>query len=228
MLTVARAPKAKPVVVARDGCEDADENAYGGAVREMLRAVNGAASAHAITTYREVLDVCRAVERMFARRGLPKSRRGPCWVDYRPAGPEAASYGFRVVTTSIALDRTKGGVWKLVSAVRDHASPRQGRRLCVTVTAEMCREIAERAIEPFWVGGASPGMLFTKGLLGSYKAWFPIPVPKVEDSREDMNRWCHDNLAAGFWIEWGHPRACGWFEDQTDAGLFRLKYDTGG
>jgi hypothetical protein len=220
----------KPVVVARDGCENADEAAYAGSVREALRAVNGDASAHTITSYKEVLDVCLEVERMFARRGLPKSRRGPCRAAYRPAGPAAASYRFRVVTTSITLERTKGGVWKLVEAARSPASPRQRRHLSVTISAEMCCEIAQRAIEPFSVGDASPSSVVVAepGGTARHKPWFRITVPAGEHSREALNRWCHEALADGFWIDAGRGHMHGWFENQADAALFRMFYDPGG
>jgi hypothetical protein len=119
-----------------------------GSVEAMLDAVNGRASAFAVTTYEEVESAASDAEKRL--EGLPKADRAGAKASWRPAGPSAKSYKYRAASTVIALERRAAG-WYLTGATRTEVYPAAPEKLTVFVTEAQADEIARRAVAGFTV-----------------------------------------------------------------------------
>ena len=112
-------------------------------IEQALKAVNGSASAWTITAAYDVAGVAHEVEAMLNTRDVRKANRIGTLATYSPAGPAAAAYRNKVISTSILLERFPSG-WFLTNCRRTDIYPRESRHLEICISndarADMTRQ----------------------------------------------------------------------------------------
>lgn len=115
-------------------------------IEAALVAVNGTATAHTLTTWRDVDDVTDRAERRLDRSDVPQSARVGVIVRYTPAGPAAKAYKYGAVATSIEAMRTASGWW-LTGVTRTTIRPRDPERFDIEVSPEARDAIIRHAMK---------------------------------------------------------------------------------
>jgi hypothetical protein len=113
-----------------------------------LEAVNGKATAHAVTSAQELAALAERAEKHLQANGVRKDLRPRSKVHYRPAGPNAGAYKYTAITTSVTLERNTIG-WVLAGVERDAVYPKQAQHFSVTITDEAMQCAVERTLAAF-------------------------------------------------------------------------------
>lgn len=104
------------------------------AIESALKAANGKASAHAFTSFDDVLCVSEQAEKSLEKLGVPASKRAGAKF-YALSGEKVAnSYDYRRAGTALNLIRKTAG-WYLVSAKSVQLFSNQGGKRSLSVTA---------------------------------------------------------------------------------------------
>jgi hypothetical protein len=116
------------------------------AIESALAAINGRASAFAITGYWEVWKVADAAESHLS--ALPKAERVGAVAVHVPDGPAAKAYKYRAASTRLSLERRATG-WFLTEIERTEVYPGTSGYLRLSITQAQADEIARRAVAGF-------------------------------------------------------------------------------
>lgn len=92
-------------------------------IDSALQAVNGKAVSHTYSA-RDVRRLATDAETELKSLGIDRAQRKGSIYKASGAGPAAASYKYRVITTMVKLERGAKD-WFLVDAKRDHARPQE-------------------------------------------------------------------------------------------------------
>lgn len=107
-------------------------------IDEVLRQVNGRATAHTITSMTEVARIAMDAEAELLRRGASRTSLKGAVITHTPAGPGKAyaKAGRRVITTSVTLERGPAH-WGLIRVERDEiwADSPETCRICLPAAA---------------------------------------------------------------------------------------------
>ncbi len=135
-------------------------------IEEALKAVNGRATSHAITTAHLIDCISEEAEKRLEDAGVPKAARAGCRLTHVPEGPWAKAYKYAARTTRVVLERRATG-WFLVHIEQDEVYPREKQLFELCVTDEQRRIIAKAALNRFYLNGpakqlASHGLSFAR------------------------------------------------------------------
>jgi len=120
------------------------------AVNAALADVNGKASAFAITSWAQVMEVAQEAERRLEAAGLPKAARKGAVVAYRPAGPSAKAYKYASRSTDIWLLRGASD-WFLTHVYGAVVYPLDKEKVTTNITREQRAIIVDHALGPFFI-----------------------------------------------------------------------------
>ncbi|RKF12396.1 hypothetical protein D6850_18160 [Roseovarius spongiae] len=115
-------------------------------IDEVLRQVNGRATAHTITSMTEVARIAMDAEAELLRRGASRTSLKGAVIIHRPAGPGKtyAKTGRRVITTCVTLERGAAH-WGLVEVERDEIRADSPEICCIRLPAAATQKIAKAA-----------------------------------------------------------------------------------
>lgn len=120
-------------------------------IETALEKVNGNATAFTVTSAQTLHDVCADVENMLGKYDLPKKLWAGAQVVYTPSGPSAKNYRYDAVSTTVRVRLGHNGNWFLTDVTRTTVSPRQARRLEVTVSQASLDTIIKGVAQKFRV-----------------------------------------------------------------------------
>ena len=120
------------------------------AIESALAAVNGKAESFAITSFRVVLHYAEKAETQLEHSRLPKAERTGVKVNITPEGPAAKSYGYRVKSTEVSIERGSTG-WFLVNVATAIVYPKQAHRFQIKISEAQRNTIAAKAIADYTV-----------------------------------------------------------------------------
>jgi len=120
------------------------------AVNAALADVNGKASAFAITSWAQVMEVAQEAERRLEAAGLPKATRKGAVVAYRPAGPSAKAYKYAARSTRVTITRGSSD-WYLTDVQAVSVYPRSVEQTATNISPEQRAIIIDHALEAFRV-----------------------------------------------------------------------------
>lgn len=118
------------------------------AIELEMEAVNGKATAHAVTGAHELAALAERAEKHLQANGVRKDLRPGAKVHYRPAGPNAGAYKYTAITTFVTLERNTIG-WVLAGVERDAVYPKQVEYFLVTVTDTAAQYAVEGTLAAF-------------------------------------------------------------------------------
>jgi hypothetical protein len=102
-------------------------------IDSALQDVNGKAVSHTYSA-QDVRRLAIAAETELKSRGIDATQRKGAIYKASGAGPAAASYQYRVITTMVKLERGARD-WFLVDAERDQARPKQKERQNIFISS---------------------------------------------------------------------------------------------
>ena len=124
------------------------------AVYDALRAINGKATAHTLTSYCQVEAVCQRAERALKASGVTTKNRIGVTVHFSPAGPSANAYKYAAKSTRIECRRTGDG-WRLIDVQAIDIYPRTPERFGLTVSEAAAEDIRRAAFAGITVSAAA-------------------------------------------------------------------------
>lgn len=93
------------------------------AIESALREVNGKATSHTFTKYREIELIAHAAEKKLESLGIPKAIRNGAWAIQESGEILPARYKYQATTTKVCLDRKSNG-WYLTRIEQDKLYPK--------------------------------------------------------------------------------------------------------
>jgi hypothetical protein len=114
-------------------------------IEAALSAVNGKAGAHTICDVDDLEDLAERAELELERRGVTKSERPACGVEFVPAGP-SSSYKYTYISTRVVLARGNKD-WFLTECSRFEGWPGQGELFNLRVTEAALDQIKRAAVD---------------------------------------------------------------------------------
>lgn len=118
------------------------------AIDEALRAVNGRATAFAVTDAELVAKFGMLAESRLEEMHVVVSDRNGATATYNPAGPSANSYKYAAASTLITLSR-QAGKWYITNIEKSRVWPRQPERFNVRITDKAADNLEKRVMAAF-------------------------------------------------------------------------------
>ncbi|MCA8887023.1 MAG: hypothetical protein KDA35_10365 [Hyphomonadaceae bacterium] len=120
-------------------------------VADALAAINGRASAHCVTRYREVLEFAMTAESMLDRADIPQKNRVGIDAFCRPEIKLPNAYkASTVLSTDIYIKRTADG-WRFVKAEKVERFTKSAGKVVPQISEEVAEIVKSNAIGPFAV-----------------------------------------------------------------------------